>query len=137
MSPLPTNGQPSALSPRSFTATTSNSIVIAKADLATSLEEKMDYNGVVVLAKPVSAREIYKILALFKAQERRTAILIDQNRKLQDKIEEIKVISRAKMLLMEKLHLSEDEAHRHLDKTSKDQRRTKKDVAESIIKMYM
>ena len=120
-----------------FMSTTSNSIVIAKPDIANSLEEKMDFNGVVIVTRPVSLRAIYRVLTLFKAQERRLAVLTDQNRKLQEKVEEIKLVSRAKMLLMEKLHMSEDEAHRHLDKTSKDQRRTKKDVAESIINMYL
>ena len=41
------------------------------------------------------------------------------------------------MLLMEKLKMTEDDAHRHLDKTAKDQRITKKEVAENIINMYV
>ena len=40
------------------------------------------------------------------------------------------------MLLIEKNHMSEENAHKHIDKTAKDQRRTKREVAQSIIEMY-
>ena len=120
-----------------FNSTSANAIVIAKSEIASSLEERLEYNGVVVFAKPVSARAMYKVVSLFRAQEKRMAILLDQNQKLKDKVEEIKVVSRAKMLLMEKLKMTEDDAHRHLDKTAKDQRITKKEVAENIINMYV
>ena len=110
-----------------FNSTTANAVVIAKSEIASSLEERLEYNGVIVFSKPVSARAMYKVLSLFKAQEKRMAILMDQTQKLKDKVEEIKLVSRAKMLLMEKLKMTEDEAHRHLDKTAKDQRVTKKE----------
>ena len=40
------------------------------------------------------------------------------------------------MILIEKNKMTEEVAHKHIDKTAKDQRRSKKDVAKAIIDMY-
>ena len=49
---------------------------------------------------------------------------------------EIQLINRAKLLLIEKLGKSESEAHRFIEKQAMDLRKTKKEVAESIIGTY-
>jgi two-component system, response regulator PdtaR len=96
----------------------------------------MESNGIVVFAKPVSGSLLYKVLTIFKAVDRRMSVVLEKNKKLEDKIEEIKLVSRAKMILMSKMGISEEEAHKHLDKTAKDQRKTKREIALAIIQMY-
>ena len=51
-------------------------------------------------------------------------------------MEEIKLISRAKLLLITKLSFSEDEAHRYIEKRAMDDCIKKSAVAMDIIKTY-
>lgn len=60
------------------------------------------------------------------------ADLIVDNRRLQEEIEERKLVERAKGILMKK-GLSEEEAYRFIRKKAMDSRRKIKDIAESII----
>ncbi len=116
--------------------TSSNIIFIAKPEVVSLIEFKMESNGIVVFAKPVSGSLLYKVLTIFKAVDRRMSVVLEKNKKLEDRIEEIKLVSRAKMILMSKMGISEEEAHKHLDKTAKDQRKTKREIALAIIQMY-
>ena len=113
-----------------------NVILFANSELEDALEQRLYGTSAVVMAKPVSRRQLFKVLAFFKAQSQKVSKLIDENLMLQAKLEELKLVSRAKMLLIEKNKMSEEVAHKHIDKTAKDQRRTKKDVAQAIIDMY-
>ena len=55
---------------------------------------------------------------------------------MQKKMDEIQLINRAKLLLIEKLGKSEAESHRFIEKQAMDLRKTKKEIAESIIRTY-
>ena len=113
-----------------------NTIIFVNSELVDAVEQKMFGSTVIVMAKPVSKKTLYKTLGYFTAQQQKMAKVLDENLRLQEKLEEYKLVARAKMLLMEKNKMSEEMAHKHIDRTSKDQRRTKKDVAKSIIDMY-
>ena len=114
----------------------SNVILMVNADIQDAVEQKLYGTSVVVLPKPASKKQLYKTLLFLSSQTQKIERLMEENNKLQLKLEEAKLISRAKMLLMEKNKMSEEAAHKHIDKTSKDQRRQKIDVAKSIIEMY-
>ena len=62
--------------------------------------------------------------------------LRDQNIKLQKKIDEIRIVNRAKFALMQYLQFTEQQAHRYLEKQAMDMRKTKKEIALEIIKIY-
>ena len=55
---------------------------------------------------------------------------------LEEKIEEIRLVNRAKWLLIECLGMTEPEAHRYIEKQSMDQRISKREAAEAVIKTY-
>lgn len=52
-------------------------------------------------------------------------------------MEEIRIVGRAKLLLIEKLKMTEPDAHRYIEKTAMDRCISKRAVAESIIKTYV
>lgn len=52
------------------------------------------------------------------------------------RLSELKIISRAKILLMRQFSMSEPQAHRYLEKRAMDTGRTKKAIAEGIIRAY-
>jgi len=49
---------------------------------------------------------------------------------------DIRIIDRAKCLLISYLNMSEQEAHRYIEKQAMDMRLTKRMIAEGIIKTY-
>ena len=59
-----------------------------------------------------------------------------QNQKLQDKLEEIRLINRAKCVLIQYLNMTEQQAHRYIEKQSMDLRQSRVVTAESILKTY-
>lgn len=50
--------------------------------------------------------------------------------------EDLKIVNRAKGVLITRLGMTEPEAHRYIEKRAMDMRATKRAVAESILKTY-
>ena len=55
---------------------------------------------------------------------------------VEEKIEEIRLVNKAKWQLIECLRMTEAEAHRYIEKQAMDQRVSKREIAESIIETY-
>jgi len=55
---------------------------------------------------------------------------------LQEKMEEIRLVNRAKWLLIEELKMTEQEAHRYIEKQAMDRCVTRRAVAEQILSIY-
>ena len=51
-------------------------------------------------------------------------------------METIRIVNHAKWILINNMKLSENEAHKLIEKQAMDTRRSKRDVAEGIIKTY-
>ena len=58
------------------------------------------------------------------------------NLSLEKKMEEIRLVNKAKWLLISRLNMEEKEAHRHIERQAMDRCITKRDVAEEIIQKY-
>ena len=56
--------------------------------------------------------------------------------KLKKKLDEIRVINRAKLALMTYLGFTEQQAHRYIEKEAMDMRCTKLEISEKVIRMY-
>lgn len=94
-----------------------------------------DY-GVFVLGRPVSPAFFHSALRLVRCSSRRARGWEEERVKLLARLEEVRLVSRAKLTLMERLGLGEAEAHRLLEKQAMDQRISKAQVAQSIVKTY-
>lgn len=99
-------------------------------------EEKVMSYGVFVLSKPVSKAWFYKALHLLEAAEYRTRNIQHENQRLQQQINETKIINRAKGVLMEYLSMTEPQAHKYLEKQAMDLRISKLEVAKRLISTY-
>ena len=62
--------------------------------------------------------------------------LRQENVKLQSKIEEIRLVDRAKCALIQYLSMTEEQAHHFIEKQAMDMRTTKREIAEGILKSY-
>ena len=76
-------------------------------------------------------------LGVVRAAQKRYAGLSKENERLKSTIEEAKIINRAKLLLMQYLSLSEDRAHKYIEKQAMDMRISKIEVARQILKTYV
>ena len=96
----------------------------------------VDY-GVVVVPKPINKMLFKQSLVVVRAAQKRYAGLSKENERLKSTIEEAKIINRAKLLLMQYLSLSEDRAHKYIEKQAMDMRISKIEVARQILKTYV
>lgn len=105
-------------------------------DTAEKAGEKLSQNGVITLIKPVSTEAVHQSLLAFRAMQCRIGLIEQKNIKLQAQLEEIKLVNRAKLVLMQCLAMSEQQAHRYIEKQAMDLRVTKGYVAQQILRTY-
>lgn len=98
--------------------------------------QRAEAGGTLVLEKPVSKAIFRQALRLLTAMQNRWYRLNSENEKLQTQMEEIRIVSRAKYILMEYLRMSEQQAHRYIEKQAMDMRASKRSIAERILKTY-
>ncbi|NLM45965.1 MAG: ANTAR domain-containing protein [Firmicutes bacterium] len=115
---------------------TSQVILVVKSEYYDEISANTEEDGVLTVAKPLNRSLFWATLKLAKAAGAKLKRMQAENSKLQQKIEDIRIIDRAKCLLISYLKLSEQEAHRFLEKQAMDLRITKRAVAEGILKMY-
>jgi len=92
--------------------------------------------GVLTVSKPINKVLFWSALKLAKSACLRLKRMQTENSKLKQKIEDIRVVDRAKCILISYLSMSEKEAHRYIEKRAMDMRLTKRMVAEGILRMY-
>lgn len=118
-------------------ATGASIILIAKNDIADIIASKVESDGVCVIKKPLQQQTFFSAVRLgiaFRARIKKLMILNDKSEK---KLEELKIISRAKCLLVEKEKITEQGAHRYLEQQAMTKRESKINIASSIIKRYL
>lgn len=89
-----------------------------------------------VLAKPVVRQLFDQSLHFSMASRSRLLQLRKENERLERKLEEVRIVSRAKCLLIQHLGLTEDQAHRMIEKEAMDTRQTRLCVAQILIDEY-
>ena len=93
-------------------------------------------DGVLVMAKPILKTTFWSALKFAKSIQNRLKLLQIENEKLKQKIENIRIVDRAKWILVSQAKMSEQGAHRYIEKQAMDMRSTKRAVAEGILKTY-
>ena len=74
-------------------------------------------------------------LTLYALRERLRKLEAKQQ-SVEERMEEIRLVNRAKWLLIQCLNMTEAQAHRYIEKQSMDTRVSKREVAQDIIKTY-
>ncbi len=91
-------------------------------------------NGVLTLARPCSERLLRQTAGLLAAARARLLSLERRTVTLEDKVDEIRLVNRAKWLLIERRGMDEAAAHRYIEKLAMDSRQTRKVVAQTLIR---
>ena len=118
------------------TTTSAGVILLVKGELADQVSAATAGDGVITLGKPVSRAQVTGAVSVLASVLAKLARYEAEKRELTRKLDETRVTCRAKCLLMEKMGLSEQDAHRYLEKQAMDNRMTRMDFAKSLIRMF-
>lgn len=116
--------------------TNSGVVLLCKSEISDDVSDKVGAYGVCVVSKPLNKTLFFQAIRLVSATRSRMLGLKKENFKLQSKIEEIRLINRAKCTLIQYLKLTEPQAHRYIEKQAMDLRQTKLEVAQRILTTY-
>jgi len=111
-------------------------MLVVKSEFFDAVAAVCEDDGVLTIAKPVNKTVFWSALKLARAAQNRLKRVHAENAKLERKIEEIRIVDRAKCLLISYVNMSEEDAHRFIEKQAMDLRSTKRAVAENILKSY-
>lgn len=116
--------------------TTAGVLLLGKSDRYTETSAKMLSYGVMTLPKPTSSQMLTQTLGVLCATRERLRRMEEKQLSVEQKMEEIRLVNRAKWLLIETLGMSEAESHRYIEKQAMDLRISKAQVARNIIHTY-
>ena len=111
-------------------------IVITKTDIADEVQKKVAFADALVLSRPINKAMLVQSIHYVLIMREKLAKLKLQNDELEQKINDLKLIDRAKCVLIQYLRISESQAHRHIQKQAMDQRQSQVNVARDILKTY-
>lgn len=97
---------------------------------------KLSDTGAVILPKSSPRELAVNSIRCAAVNKRKLDELRSENKTLKDMVNEMKLVNRAKCVLIEYLKISEKEAHRQIQKRAMDQRITLTEVAADILKTY-
>ena len=111
-------------------------LTFVKGDRYEQIAYKLEEYGVITLAKPVDRASLVISVRMLKAMRAKLVKMETQRSSLESKMREIRLVNRAKLLLVERLSMTEEEAHRFIEKQAMDSCVKKGEIAENIIKTY-
>jgi len=111
-------------------------ILVAKSEYFYAVSAACEEYGILTVSKPVNRDIFWSALTLAKAMHNRIKLVQTENMKLKRKIENIRIIDRAKCILISYLKMNEQEAHKYIEKQAMDMRTSRRAVAEGILKTY-
>ena len=111
-------------------------LALCKSELYEQVAFRLEDSGVLTMPRPVNRQTFYIAIKLLVATHARLAKMEKQNHTLKEKMEDIRVVNRAKWLLIEHLSMTEQDAHYYIEKQAMDTRLSRREVAEHIIRTY-
>ncbi|MBR5731155.1 MAG: ANTAR domain-containing protein [Firmicutes bacterium] len=111
-------------------------LLLVREEFYEGVYDKTLEHGVFILARPLS-RQILSIAFDWMASAReRLRRLEKKTLSVEEKMEEIRVVNRAKWILISELKMEEPQAHRYIEKQAMDRCISRKEIAEEIIRTY-
>ena len=112
-------------------------LLLTSRELHAEIYETMIDHGIFTLAKPFSKQTFEISLEWLSAVRERIRSTEEKTTSLEKKMEEIRLVNRAKWLLINEMKMDEPQAHKYIEKQAMDRCITKREVAEMLIKTYL
>ena len=116
--------------------TQSGVLLLVRSELYEEVYYRVLLAGVVTLSKPVSMELVSQTMRMLCAVRERLRATRRRQTTVEEKMEELRLINRAKWLLIDKKGMTEDEAHRYIIKKAMEQRVSKQDISRSILQSF-
>ena len=116
--------------------TSSGALLLVASDIHDQIRDRVTEHGVFTLPKPVVKSTFSLALGWMESSRERTRKIMKSSLSLEEKMEEIRLVNRAKWLLIHEFGMDEPTAHKYIGKQAMDHSQTKADVARQIIRMY-
>lgn len=111
-------------------------MLVVKNEHLDSVSAVCETDGIFVVAKPMSKTVIAAALKLAKSAQIKLRREQAENARLKQALEDARIVNRAKCILISNIKMSEQEAHRFIEKQAMDMRSTRRAVAEGILRTY-
>ena len=111
-------------------------MLFVKNDIYEIVSSQCTREGIFVIPKPNTQRNVAQSVPLLCAICERLRKYEKKTRTLREKMDSIRIVNRAKWLLIERLGMTEQDAHGYIEKEAMNRRRTSREIAEEIIRMY-
>ncbi len=111
-------------------------MLIVKSEDYDAVSAVCEDDGVLTIAKPLNKAVFWSALKLANSSQKRLKRVQNENTLLKQKIEDIRIVDRAKCVLISNVNMNEKDAHRFIEKQAMDMRTTRRAVAEEILKTY-
>ena len=96
----------------------------------------LEQSGVLVLPNDAPESLIVQTIRLLTAVRIQLEQMQHKTEKLEAKVADIRIITRAKLLLVQHLQMTEAEAHKYIEKQAMDTSMRRRTIAENIIRTY-
>ena len=116
--------------------TVSSVLLFVKSDMYDEIYSAVMEAGVMVISKPTSTQTVIQSLRMLCAARERLRAIEAKQATVEEKIKEIRIVNKAKWLLIECLNMTEDEAHKYIEKQAMNMRIPIATAARNIIKTY-
>ncbi len=111
-------------------------LLFVRSDNYHDVYDKVSDFGVFTVRKPLPSQNVTQALDFIKATRERLRRMEKKTVSLEEKMTEIKIINHAKWTLIESRNMSEEDAHRYIEKQAMDRCVSKRQIAEEILRTY-
>lgn len=99
--------------------------------------DKVTEYGILTLPKPASKQMVIHTLNFMAGIRERLRKLEKKSLSMEEKMEEIRLVNRAKWVLIGELKMTEADAHRYIEKQAMDRCVSRREIVEEIISTYL
>ena len=132
----PLTDEHSVLFSQSFSDSDMGILLLTSSDMYEQITSQVEEDGIVVLPKPMNPEIFYTACRMLSAMVSKIHKMNDEKKSLQDKMQDIRLVNKAKWLLIENKKMTEADAHKFIEKAAMDQRKSRREIAEKIIDEY-
>lgn len=108
-------------------------MLLVKADIFEKVSYMTRDSGIFVLTRPIRGQHLLEAAQVLLTMQRRISRMEMENQRMRRRLDDLGIITRAKCLLIEKQHLTEEQAHYYVEKAAMDAAISKKEAAQDII----
>ena len=111
-------------------------LLLVREELYEEVFDQVAPHGVFTLSKPFSRTMLSTALDWMESAREQLRKIEQKTLSVEEKMAEIRIVNRAKWLLISELKMDEPQAHRYIEKQAMDRCISRREVAEEILKTY-